>query len=98
MTFNAYLKRLFEIVNRFFEQQEHVSTKGKNWIRLQLVGTVVLYGAGPEATIDFITRYDLPRLCRQDQQVLEAGRILSPRFQCAAIGERDESLTFHRSV
>ena len=39
-----------------------------------LVGPVVIHVAWPEATVDFVACYDLLRLCRQDQQVLEADR------------------------
>ncbi len=48
------------------------------------VGPVVLHVAWPEAAVDLVTGYDLLRLSRQDQQVLEAGRILSPRFHSIA--------------
>ena len=42
---------------------------------VRFVGAVVLHGTGPEATVDFISRYDLLRLSGQDQQILEAGRL-----------------------
>jgi hypothetical protein len=39
------------------------------------VGAVVIHVPGPEAAVDFVTGHDLLRPFRQDQQVLEAGRL-----------------------
>ena len=42
---------------------------------VRLVGTIIIHGAGPEAMVDFITRYNLLRLFGQEQQIMEAYRL-----------------------